>query len=483
MQGSQTRRTAIRTSKNAVMLLVGTMARMVAGFAFVLYCADQLGVEGFGQYSIAIHYFELFLSLSATAVGILLTRDIARWPKHTAQLMTSAIVIAIVSCSLAPVCMFGLSRLFNYSSDTSNAMLLASCALLPAALCSVFEAALVAKERSEFVTIGTVVESILRIGLSFLALYLGWGLLGLMWVLLVARVVLLAGYIVGLRKLSGLRWAFSWRQSRRFALRWRVFAAENWMATIYTSLDIIVLSWISGEVAAGLYSAAWKVVRLGTIFAKSYTTAIFPVMSRMHAESKASFARLYRHTIRVMCTISLPAIAVVTVVPDRVIGMLFSEDYSGAVPVLQVLIWVLLIEFINPFLSHTLFAQGKQHRSMQVAGISLVVNSIATYLLVTKFGAVGAALGTVLGGVVAMLCYFAFAMPRSEWFATASVVSRVLLASALLAVVVHFARQLDWIPLATVCLAVYTPLLFLVGAIRTEDLRFFRTTFLMKAAT
>ena len=53
----------VRTGKNASMLLAGTMTRMVASFVFVIYCADKMGVEGFGKYSISIHYFELFLKV------------------------------------------------------------------------------------------------------------------------------------------------------------------------------------------------------------------------------------------------------------------------------------------------------------------------------------------------------------------------------------------------------------------------------------
>ncbi len=475
--------TIVRTSKNTAMLLTGTMTRMVASFAFVLYCAAILGVERFGKYSIAIHYFELFLSLTATAVGILLTRDIARWPRHLNQLLTSAIVLVLILCAGAPAVMVLFGQLFNYSDDTIQAIIIASLALVPASICLVLEAVFIARERAEFVTAGTAIESLSRIVLSFVVLMQGYGILALLWVLLVVRCVLLAVYIVGLRRLTKPQWRFSRRRCLRFFRRWRVFAAENWMATIYTNLDVLVLSWISGEVAVGLYSAAWKVVRLGTVVAKSYTTAVFPVMSRMYVQSRSAFNRLYRHTIRIMCTLALPAIAGVSVLPDRIVDLLFSDEYTPAAPVLQVLIWVLLIEFLNPFLSHALFAQGKQHRSMHVAAISLVVNSVATYLLVVRYGAVGAALGTVLGGMVATCCYLMFAMPRKEIIATILVGIRALVAAAGLGVAIYLGREQPWLLLGLISVAVYMPLLFLVGAVRIQDLRFLQTTFLSRVAS
>ena len=471
----------LRTGKNAGMLLAGTMTRMIASFVFVIYCADQLGVEGFGQYTIAVHYFELFLSLTATAVGILLTRDMARWPSHGRQLMTSAIVLALAMCVLAIIAMTGVGSSFNYSSETCTALLIASLALIPASVCAVFEAVFVARERAEFLTAGVAVESLLKIGLSIMMLALGYGVVSLIWVLLSVRLALMFAYLVGLQRIGALGWSFHRKRSLRFVSCWRIFAAENWMASLYTNLDVIVLSWITGEAAVGIYSAAWKIVRLGSVAAKAYTTAVFPVMSRLHSESRESFTRLYRHTIRVMCAIALPAIAVVSVVPDRMIGLLFSEEYAAAAPVLQVLIWVLLIDFLNPFLSHALFAQGRQAKSMHVAAISLVVNSIATYALVVQYGAVGAATGTVIGGLVATCCYLLFAMPKSEVFATFTLAARVGLAAAGMAWAVFHFRDHNWLALLVVATIVYTPLLFLVGAIRISDLKFFQTTFLVRA--
>ncbi|MFN3189911.1 MAG: flippase [Aureliella sp.] len=480
---SSNRREAMRASKNTAMLFAGTLARMVGSFVFVIYCADALGVEGFGKYSIAVHFFELFLSLTATAAGIMLTRDLARWPSHTHQLITSASCLVLTLCVCAPPILWGLGNLFNYSSDTCLAMLLTAVALFPAAMCSLLEAVFVAKERAEFVTVGTVIESLGRIIFSTLALYLGYGLLALVLVLVVVRVVMLFAYCMGLNRIGALGWDFSHARTMRFVLRWRVFAAENWTATINRALDVIILSWITGEVAAGVYSAAWKIVRLGSVLAKSYTTAIFPVMSRMHGRADNALSRLYRETIRFMCVAAFPAIALVSVIPDRIIGLLFDEEYAAAAAVLQVLIWFLLVEFLNPFLSHLLFARGKQKDSMQVAFISLSVNSVATYLFVSQLGAVGAAAGTVLGGVIATLCYMAFAFTREEIGDAILVCLRVVFASLAVVGVAILMRTAAWPILLVATGTAYAVALLLFGAIRLSDLQFFKTTLMARTAS
>ena len=264
-------------------------------------------------------------------------------------------------------------------------------------------------------------------------------------------------------------------------MRWRVFAAENWMATIYTNLDVLVLSGVAGEAAVGLYSAAWKFVRLGSVFAKSFTTAVFPVMSRMYVDSRDSFHRLFQHTIRIMCVIAMPAIVGVSVLPDRIVDLLYKEEFADAAPILRILIWVLLLEFLNPFLSHVLFAQGKQQRSMYVAAISLGVNSVATYLLVREYGAMGAAAGCIVGGFVATVCYLAFAAKLNELPTIIVEMGRVLLAASGLGAAIYFVRDSSWPVVFIVAAISYTMLLFVVRAIRMNDLRFLQNTFLRRA--
>lgn len=462
---------AVRTGKNAMALFAGTLAKMIASFAFVIFAAAKMGLNDFGKYSLAIFYFELFLSLTATAVGILLTRDLARWKRRSGDLLTSASIMAIGLAVIAPVFMFAGSRVLNYSPDTASAILIASLVLIPASLCVVLEAALVAFERAEFVTIGNVIESLIRIPLSVAVLMSGFGWLGIMWVLMLSRVLMLFFYIWAIKKVDSPRLTFRWLSLRRFAFRWRVFAAENWMATMYTSLDVLVLSYFSGEIAVGIYTAAWKVVRLGSIFSKSYTTAIFPVMARLHGKSKDSFGRLYRSTIRIMALIAIPAVVGICILSSEVTEILYTDEYAGCTPVLRVLVWALLVEFLNPFLSHALFAQGKQHKSMHVAGISLAVNSVLTGFLVYYYGVLGAALGTVLGGLVATICYSCFLMPKKDLITTGTVFAQVALAAAGLGVTL-WVIQSQPLPVKIIAASiVYAILLFAAGAVRMKDFR------------
>lgn len=462
---------ARNVSINALMLTIGTLVRMGGSFVFVIYVAARLGLEGFGQYSLAVFYLELFAALAGTAAGIMLVRDSSRWSARFNHLMTASTATVTILAILFTAFMCGLPLLFGYQQETREVLWITALAIVPGAICVLCESAFVAIHRAEFVVVGNTFEFCLRIGGSLAALLNGGGLWELAVVLVITRLLQLVLFLGVLITLQGYRVRWSNGQLLRFISRWRIFAAENWMATIYHSLDTIMLSALVGEAAVGLYTAAWKVVRLGSIVAKSYTSAVFPVMSRMYGQANDQLSVLCRESIRVMCLLAIPCSVGVMVLSDQIIELLYDPEYAAAATILQVLVWVLVIEFLNPFLSHALFARGEQNRSLQVAGISLVVNVALTWLLVSRYEGVGAAIGTLVSGGIATMMYMFFLMPATEIRKVSSTIIRIFLAATGIGVCLSTVN-LVWLPIGLLLsLTSYLILLYILQAVTRDDFR------------
>ncbi|MCA9238562.1 MAG: flippase [Planctomycetales bacterium] len=465
---------AQRVSRNALLLLVGTGVRMVLTLALVVYAASRLGVSGYGSYSLGVHYFELCLSLTATAVGIYLTREAAVRPRRTGELLVYALAIVTALAGVFALVLFAAGVLLNYAPQTRVALAIGSTALWPAAAASVFEATFVAKEKAGYVTLGTAVESALRMLLSIAALALGGGVRELFLVLVASRSLLALYYLGRLTSLGGLRWRFRWTGFAHYLRHWRVFAGENWLATLHASLDVIVLSIIHGESLVALYDAAYKVVRLGSVVARSYTSAVFPLMSRLASESRDALLRLSGDTLRVMLAIAAPVGVTATLLSDRIIHLLYPPEFAGAAPVLCVLVWVLALECINPFLSHTLFAQGSQRRSLQVAAVSILLNLLVTPVLAWRYGATGAAAGTLLAAVVAACCYAAFSLPKQYLVRLSENLLKVTGAGAILVLAMYVALPEAWLTALVLGACAYASALVLLRIVTPQDLRLLR---------
>ncbi len=406
---------AEQATKNTSFLLMGTAFRMIANFVFIVVSADMLGIEGFGAYSIGLHYFELFAGLAGAGIGQLLTNEIAKWSRRSNQLISSAILIGLLMALLGIVAMIGFSFVGGFKPSTRLLVLIASLALVPGTICIVFEGALIGLQRSEFVALSVTVESLFRSSLSIAAICLGFGIPVLFLILIVGKCLQLSVFWWSIRKSFQFKWAFSRRNSIRMAKRLRVYAVETWLATVNVGLDILILSILAGEFAVGIYSAAWKVIRMGAIVARVYAQATFPILSKQFQKSRASFHRMKLANIRLMCVLPLPVLICISYYSELIIKTIYPSGlYAESAIVLAVLAFYVLQEFLNPFLSFSLYASGRQIQTMKVAAISLVFNAMTTYPLVLYFGAFGAAVGTLMAGTLATICYLYFSLSREE---------------------------------------------------------------------
>ena len=122
-------------------------------------------------------------------------------------------------------------------------------------------------------------------------------------------------------------------------------------------------------------------------------------------------------------------------------------------------------------MSYTLFAQGAQRRSLQVAAISLAINAVATPPLAVAYGAAGAAAGTLAAGVVAATCYATFSLPRRNLAQFGWTTLKVAGAGGALAASMRIALPNAW-PLALAIGGVaYFAVLLLLRVVTVSDLR------------
>lgn len=464
-------KTALRISKNVSALMVGRIATMALSFVFVIVLARMLGVEGFGKYAVAQRYFDLLLSLSATALSILIIREIAKQPKLLHHYVTTAVVVVLGLALIAGGLLCTLVLYIDYAPDTRIAIYLVAVALLPATVAQILESVFVAYERAEYVTFGIAIESLLRTGLGLLVLVLGYGLGALYLVLVVSRLAMMIFYTIALTRNYGrLEWVFEWRFFKQLLLDWRTFALENWLSTIYNSLGIIALSIVHGETAAGIYDAAGRILRLSRIIASSYTNAMFPYLSRLVAEGADLLRKLSAGSLKYMLTFILPVSVTLTIFADRIILLLYTEEYVASIPVLRVLAWMLLLDFVNPFLSHILFARGEQHRSLQVAAIKLSFYALLSLWLIPRWAALGVAWAGLSAGIVSFGVYFAFVMHGQGIARTLLLISRPIPAALLLGVFFFFWRESELTALLLMGGILYLLALFIFRVIPMEQL-------------
>ena len=120
---------------------------------------------------------------------------------------------------------------------------------------------------------------------------------------------------------------------------------------------------------------------------------------------------------------------------------------------------------------------------MIVAAIALVVNFVATLMLVHQFGAFGAAIGTIIGGLVAACCYMFFALNKTEIKGVIGYAVRALAAGSILGLVLTFFRDSNWLVIGTITVPLYVALVWCFQVVNSGDVNLLKSILFSRGAT
>jgi O-antigen/teichoic acid export membrane protein len=451
---------ALTVTKNTVALSVARVSSPLFSFLLVIYAARSLGATDFGRYVLVRTYFDLFLGLCATGLSIVVTREIAKRPSSTNQYLNASVVLVLLLTLASNAILVILAHALDYAPEMLSAVYLAALALLPSTVGVLSEAVFVAFQKAEYVTLGTVIENTVRVGVSILALHKGYGLIALFTILLVTSTLKLWFYLTLVKRhVSTLSWHFDWGFLKQLIRDWTIFAAESWLSNLFSRLDILLLSFFHGELAAGLYGAAGKVLNPFSVLAYSFTSAMFPYMSRLFVKSKSAFQEISHDVLTSILALALFGAVLGAIMADRLILLIYTAAYSDSIPLLQVLVWAIIPLSLNPFLSHILFARQEQGRSLRVMAISLAFYVAVALWLIPRWGGLGTAWAYLLAISAACCLYLAFALSGHGAMRTLSVFGRTILAAACVGILLLIFRQTQLIILLVSALVLYVLLL------------------------
>jgi O-antigen/teichoic acid export membrane protein len=449
-------------TKNAAALFVGRTLVMALSFVLTLYAARLLGLTGFGRYALARTYFDLLLTLGGTGLGILITREIAKTPSQGPRYLGTAAPLGIGVMAITGGLLVLLSPAIGYGPDVRAMLALACVALVPASFALLSEAVFVAIGKSQYVMVGTSAEGLAYASAGLVLLTVGYAAQSLFVALLITRTLLALLYAVLLwRHFGELPRPGSYAFTKQLCRDWRVFACENWLANLTGNSATIVLSIVQQEAAVGIYTAASKLVSFGTPLVTSFTGAMFPYMSRLYGESSRALRRVAEESLKYMVAAALPGVVIISVFADRIIWILYGDRYAAAVPVLRIVIWVFVFNFVNPFVSHILFARGEQAVSLRVGVVTFLVSVGSSLALIPRWGAAGAAY-TVLVSSALACCLFCAGAFRPDPTRVAITFGKAGLAAASLAAFLAISRHAHPAALVTGALGVYIGMLSLL---------------------
>lgn len=186
-----------------------------------------------------------------------------------------------------------------------------------------------------------------------------------------------------------------------------LFVVNRW-------IDVVMVGYFMPAASTGIYEIALAAAGLVGMVRSSMAYLFLPRASALLAEDAVfELEALYRRVARWTMLLTIPVAGSFIVAPERLLGLLFGEAYTAGAGVLVVLTAAYFIMSIEGPSDMTLLAAGDRWRLLAVTASLAVIDAVANWLLIPRYGIMGAAGGMAIGIVAANLLAIVFVYRRT----------------------------------------------------------------------
>ena len=458
-------------SKNTLAILIGQLVSRVLSFVLIVFIAKYLGDVGLGRFSFALSFCGLFVVFSELGLRELMIREVARHKEKAKKYLSNVIPIKFFLSVGVVGLMFVVINWMDYPSETTFAVYAIGLSVVLNSFARLINSLFNAYENMEFETATLILERIIAVGFGILALILGYGLREVVLALLAGSVVnVLVSFFLTVKKVVKPAIELNlklWTQLVKAAFP---FGLVYIFVIIYFQVDTVMLSVMKGDASVGWYNAAYKLIFALQIFPVAFVNALFPIISRYYVSSKDALKMAFEKALKYLIIVGFPIVVGVTILAEKIILLIYGEEFIPSVITLRILIWVAALMFITYLFGNVMGSIDKQSVIAKVSGINAVVNIGLNLILIPKYSYIGAAIATLATEALGFTLYYFFIAKHLQKVMLGRHLWRPVISGALMGIFLYVFKDSNLFVLITLAIVLYFVMLFMLKAFPREDM-------------
>lgn len=483
-----------RIAANSLLQFWGVLLTVSSSLVLSVALARKLGPEQYGTYSFALWLVGLGALLSNMGISVASTKFIAEYQGAgdrkgllwvvRATLRSRALVALLIAVGLVPISMVLMG------DDPGSAVhfypLLISLALVPYALHQAFQGILKGFQRYDYSVSALSVGLLLKAFIAVALVWLGYGVLHLLALEVVAWGLAAGLGFIFLRRLAEKPFAKQdsspsskvKKNLARFAAIASVMLLMDFIINDRSELFFIKLFRPDEEV--GYYSLAFAMAAYPVqLIPGALGSVLMPAISEQFGRrDDARLAAIYVTSARYLMMLGFPLAAGGIVMARPLVIALFGEEYLPMVLPAQLLMAAGAAHAASLSTSSVIWGTNRPQFFLIMSLFKVPLNIIACLLLIPPYGMAGAALAQwVAGPAWAVTLWYVTTRLGVAWpyKDTGRIIVACVVMALGVAVLNRYLQAASFIPLVIVLGAgLYFALLVVLRAIRREDLSFMK---------
>lgn len=400
------------TSKDSAVLFTGNIISFGINFLITFLLARSFSAAQLGLFFTGLIFIQLVTDLVEAGINSALLHFIPK-ERNLAQRYINAsfflkliigLVLFLLIFALAPF----IANIFLSNSDMIPYIKSSSLGIF--ALLFIFWGQSIFQSQQKFLLASIVNTSINVLRVLVLAFLLIFSSLGLQDIFLAFQVVLIVSVVLIVLKIKPAFKDLNFSINiLKFGLPIGVSFA---VAAVYTKLDQLMILKMGGELEAGIYGLAGRIVTIYIFAAAAFNNAIVP---RLSSIENSQFDKYFKKAL--LATLVMVAMVLISVIPaSLLIPVFFGSEFQRSVIPFQILaLGVSFFIFSVPFSSALVYRYKKTFFPLFLSILSLILLIFLLNLFIPIYLSSGAALALLITYIVQSLIsvgYFVYIRGR-----------------------------------------------------------------------
>ncbi|HEY1763691.1 MAG TPA: flippase [Opitutaceae bacterium] len=372
--------------------------RLLVGIVIGSWVARYLGKQDFGLLAYALALATIFAALTPMGMDALVVREIIRDPRQGGRWIGTTIAFRGLAAILASL----LGLLFSIGLRPGDTRIWAMVAILGAGtLFQTLESGELwfqAHTRMQRLVLPRLLLFSAMSCLKVVAVLRGAGVIWFSVLTALEQVVsgvltlVIARHALGAANPLVFRPELGWRILRK---SWPL-AISAISVILYLKLAQLILSGLMGDASLGIYAAAIRIPEAATFLPMVLASSLLPSLLRSREEGPRIYQLALQRFFRINALLALSICIPVSLAAPWLIRILYGPTFAEAGPILAVYVWSLLFAFLGVARGQHLLNELLTRLPLWFSGFGLAVNLVACVVLIPRFGAMGAAVSTVV---------------------------------------------------------------------------------------
>ena len=376
--------------RQSIISLIWKIALTFIGFLSTMYFAHTVGAGVLGGYFLFMAYFGIINLVSDGGFGGAAIKRISEGEEQDAY-FSAFFVLRSFFVTLVIVALLTFREYFVDLNDAGvfNWLLVA---LIGSLLYGAVNNAIAGRGKIGIQATCGFIREITRILLQVTAVFLGYGVAGLVGGFVAGMIV---ASMIELRFFDLHLARFGWRHVKSLSTFsfWLFLTSSG--AMVYSYADTVMIGYYMNNHDVGVYRVVLQFTSITALATTSLLATLWPKLSRWGKtgeirQIKESLSRAITYGLLMAAPLCIGGI----LLGDKLLYYFYGADFAKGYPVLVILFIVQIINVFQSFFLTSLGAMDQQKNAFKVTSVAATANIMLNAALIPVIGIAGAAIAT-----------------------------------------------------------------------------------------